>query len=245
MNKKNLLIFCVFIFVLITLKKLAFTRKLQLSKNFENQKEILDQDKKKVEHVIKNMKNEVQINAHTLDSHFDKGILSKKKIIRLSINFYRNQQTISKSDHNVKILEKIANKPNVLQEVSEIITNLDKTKEKYGNYQAYIRIYALKIIEIASFKYNKINLLESIIRKNFNNYDINIKHNGYKEDLIDLIHIWIESYGKKNLLDRPYVLFLELNYQKKMRHYFATALRYSFGEKVLEKNFYEKFSEYM
>ena len=77
------------------------------------------------------------------------------------------------------------------------------------------------------------------------NYSENILYKGAREDLIDLIFIWIKSYGKENLLDHPYAVFQELDYHIKYKKIFATAIKYIYGDKLLDPKFVKKFSPYI
>jgi len=116
-------------------------------------------------------------------------------------------------------------KKSILDHSKRVLSDLAFAHKEHGENQAYARIMALEAMRL-SFKEEGLSFIEETILESFKNIEKNKKFKGYEYDLIDLLILWVELYGKKKLLLDPNILFFKFNYKPIFREIYADALSF-------------------
>ena len=116
----------------------------------------------------------------------------------------------------------------------KILSNLDFAYQEHGKNQAYARIMAIESLR-KGFDRGGIEPIENTINSAFSNIVLNKKYKGYRQDLSDLLALWVELFGKKNILENPSLFFSRFNYKPIYKDIYINALASAYPKIVANK----------
>jgi hypothetical protein len=117
------------------------------------------------------------------------------------------------------------NNTNKIKTATKILANVKALINIHPKEGARIRVYLLDFLESSSTK-KDLPAIEDACKKMLKDLKNKKRFPGQEADLIDMLKIWILTYGSKDLLQNPEILFETFSYTNKYRNLFATALGY-------------------
>ena len=202
-------------------------------------------DKNSFDEAKKYSKEEKKINTVQKKTNYP----TKVKIRKIEKNKYTKKTFIetAREYHSVKfepsqiskinlLVSHLVEKKQGLKQAIKCLTNKIWIKGLSKQDQAYSTLLSIEVLKYYG-KNEEIEPLEETIKKLLKNFRVKKRNTKISLKITELLTSWIEIYGKKNLLSKPTQIFINFNYQPDYRPLFATALRYSFPQKINNKDF--------
>lgn len=121
--------------------------------------------------------------------------------------------------------------PQTVAHSKRVLRDLAFAQQEHGDQQAYARLMAIESLK-RSADLNGPEVIEESIQELFLNFEKNKFFKGARNDLSDLLDLWIQSYGKEQVLANPDLFFAKFIYKPEYKDIFVAALGYSFPEVV-------------
>ncbi|MBL6989000.1 MAG: hypothetical protein ISR65_04455 [Bacteriovoracaceae bacterium] len=159
-------------------------------------------------------------------------------------NLSKLERVLDKHSRQTDLFSAWALKPKMIEYTVTRMSSWEELSQMDTNQQATFRVNAIKFLKFLAAE-GDVGHTEIVAQNIISELDsVGVKKRR-DLDLIDLINIWIDGNGKSEIEKNPEILFDTFNYKSSLRPYFATALRYSFPEKINNVEFINKFLPYL